>query len=135
MKYLYKTVNGITEIEVDERYHEILVAMDAEEEASNSRYIRPRHDRRRTVSLDGMDHEGEMFDDGTDILGGLVRSEMSGRLRTALAELTPAQQALVLRVYVKNERIIDIARENGVSAPAVRNRLRKIHEKLKKYLR
>ena len=135
MKYLYKSENGNVEIEVDERYHEILMEMDREEERSNSKHERPRHDRARTVSLDDADYQGEWFDAGVDILGDLVRSDMSGRLRAALAGLTPEQQGLVVRVYVNNEKISDIAREDGVSYEAVQNRLKKIIAKLKKYLK
>ena len=135
MKYLYKSENGNVEIEVDERYHEILMEMDREEERSNSKHERPRHDRARTVSLDDMDYQGEWFDAGIDILGDLVRSDMSDRLRAAVAELSPEQWALVVRVYVNNEKISDIAREDGVSYEAVQNRLKKIIAKLKKYLK
>jgi len=134
MRYEYKTMVGNIEIEVDGQYYEILMEMDREEERSNSKHERPRHDRARTVSLDDMDYQGEWFDAGVDILGGLVRSDMSGRLRAALAGLTAEQQGLVVRVYVNNEKIVDIARENRVTEGAIRDRLRKIYAKIKKYL-
>jgi predicted DNA-binding protein YlxM (UPF0122 family) len=52
-----------------------------------------------------------------------------------MEELTHEQRELVVRVYVNNEKIIDIAREDVVSAAAIRDRLKKIHSKIKKYLK
>jgi len=67
MKYEYRSVTGKYNIEVDERFNEIMMAMDTEEEISQSKYERPRHDRPRNISLDSVDYEGKWFDDGTDV--------------------------------------------------------------------
>ena len=133
MKYVYITVKGENEIEVDERFHDILFEMDTQEKRSNDKHARPRHDRPRNISLDNVDYEGEWFADGTDILGDLVRTESYERFRSALMKLTPGQRDLIDRVYVKNEKIIDIARESGISHAAIIDRLKRIREKIKKY--
>ena len=133
MKYVYITVKGENEIEVDERFHDILFEMDTQEQRSNDKHARPHHDRPRNISLDSVDYEGEWFDDGTDILGDLVRTESYERFRSALMKLTPGQRDLIDRVYVKNEKIIDIAQEAGVSHVAIQNRLNKIRAQLKKF--
>ena len=49
-------------------------------------------------------------------------------------QLTPEQRELVLKVYFKGMRIVDIARKEGVGESAVRDRIRRIHKKMKKYL-
>ena len=129
MKYEYKTATGRHEIEVDEQFYDILFAMDMEEKNSDRK-----HSRRRPISLERADYEGEWFSDGTDILGGLIHSESFERLRAALAELTPEQHALIERIYIKNEKITDIAQAIGVSHVAIIDRLKRIQKKLKKSL-
>jgi len=129
MKYQYKTATGNHEIEVDEQFYDALIALDAKEKNSDRK-----HSRRRPVSLESMDYEGQWFSDGTDILGDLIQTENYERLHTALAELTSDQQELIEWMYVKNEKIVDITRSIGVSHVAIINRLSRVHEKLKKLL-
>jgi len=129
LKYEYITTMGKTEIEVDEHFYEILTSLDNEEYNSNRK-----HSRRWPVSLECVDYEGEWFSDDTNLLGDLVQAENLIQLHEALLRLTSDQQKLIERIYYKNEANVDIAREDNVSEAAIRNRLKKIHNRLKKIL-
>lgn len=55
--------------------------------------------------------------------------------RLLLAQhLTPEEQELVQRIYLNGERPADLCREMGLKRSALSMRLRRIREKLKKYL-
>ena len=82
----------------------------------------------------GMDFEGEWFVSSEDTEGAALCQEDMGRLTQALKMLSPEQRELVLKVYFNGMRIVDIAREEGVGESAVRDRIRRIHKKMKKYL-
>ena len=129
MKYEYITATGKSQIEVDERFHDILLAMDREDYNSDRK-----HSRRYPLSLSNAVFDGDWMADRTDILGELIRSEAREHLHRALATLTPEQQTLVTQVYMRNEKIIDIARRDGVSEAAIRDRLKKIYSRLRKIL-
>jgi len=55
------------------------------------------------------------------------------RLGKAMNSLQPQQRALFEKVYVQRRTNVDIAAEEGVTEAAIRNRLKKINEKLKKF--
>ena len=63
----------------------------------------------------------------------VIDDEDKKRLYKAIAALTPDQQELVRRVYFNNERLADIAREQGVSRAALTNRMNRIIASLKKF--
>jgi RNA polymerase sigma-70 factor (ECF subfamily) len=129
MKYEYITRTGKTEIEVDKEFYDILISLDNEEYNLNRK-----HSRRWPVSLENADYEGEWFADGTDLLSDLIQTESNEQLHKALLQLTPDQQRLIERVYFKNEKIVRIAEEHSVSEAAIRDRLKKIYARLKKFL-
>ena len=56
------------------------------------------------------------------------------RLRQAMERLLPEQRELLIKVYYQNIKLNDLAKEYGVSFQAIQNRLKKIYEKLKKFL-
>ena len=130
MKYQYKTATGNHEIEVDEQFYDALIALDAKEKNSDRK-----HSRRRPVSLESMDYEGQLFSDGTDILGDLIQMENYERLHTALAGLTPNQQALIKQIYFQGIAPSEIARRDGVNNSAISMRLALAHKKLEKFLK
>ena len=129
MKYEYRSVTGKYYIEVDERFNEIMMEMKKEEENADRRY-----GHHNPVSLESADYEGEWFSDGTDILGDLIQAESDVHFRSAIMELTPDQQELIRRVYIKSDKIVDIAHSLGVSQPAISARLMTIKNKIKKSL-
>lgn len=129
MRVRYEFVNGEwSEIEVEDSLGELLVELDRQE------YNNDHRETRRHTSLDGMDYEGALFAAPDDPAAELVWKEDATRLWQAMEALSPSQQELVRRVYFKRERVVDIARAEGVSEAAIRNRLNKIYAKIKKLL-
>lgn len=129
MEIKYEFVTGeVLEIEVEDALGEVLLEFNRQEKNND------RRETRRHMSLDGMDFEGEWFVSSEDTEGAALCQEDMGRLTQALEMLSPEQRELVLKVYFKAMRIVDIAREEGVGESAVRDRIRRIHKKMKKYL-
>ena len=60
------------------------------------------------------------------------RMEKARKLKTAIETLTDLQQQTIHKKYYRNMSNVDIAAEEGVSEAAIRNRLKKIHENLRK---
>lgn len=54
-------------------------------------------------------------------------------LRKAMTSLHPRQLALFRKVYVERRTNTDIATEEGVTEAAIRNRIKKMHAKLRKF--
>ena len=126
MKITYEFVTGeVSEVEVDERLGGMLLDLDRQQ------YNNDKKETRRHVSLDGMDYEGELFASAEDTEGEAVRREDMARLYSAMEALSPSQRELVEKVYFEERKITDIAREEGVSHVAVRDRLERIYKKIK----
>lgn len=129
MEIRYEFVTGeVLRIEVEDALGEVLLDFDRQEKNND------RRETRRHMSLDGMDFEGELFQSEADTLGEAMGRVDTERLMEALDMLSASQKELLLKVYFKGMRIADIARAEGVSEAAVRNRLQKIYKKLKKIL-
>ena len=129
MKITYEFVTGeVSEVEVDERLGGMLLDFDRQQDNNDQK------ETRRHFSLDGMDYEGELFASAEDTEGEAERREDMARLHSAMEALSPAQRELVKKVYFEERKITDIAREEGVSEAAIRNRLKKIYSRLKKIL-
>ena len=126
MKITYEFVTGeVSEVEVDERLGGMLLDLDRQQENND------RKETRRHFSLDGMDYEGEIFASAEDTEREAVRREEMARLYSAMEALSPSQRELVKKVYFEERKITDIAREEGVSHVAVRDRLERIYKKIK----
>lgn len=129
MKIRYEFANGeVSEIEVEENLGEVLVDFDRQE------YNNDHKETRRHVSLNGMDYEGEIFASSADTAEEALAREDLSRLLRAMDALSPSQRELVRKVYFENEKIVDIACEQGVDKSAISHRLERIYRKLKKYL-
>ncbi|NBI92873.1 sigma-70 family RNA polymerase sigma factor [Lachnospiraceae bacterium] len=129
MKIIYEFVTGeVSEVEVDERLGGMLLDLDRQQ------YNNDHKETRRHVSLNGMDYEGELFVSAEDTEREAERREDMARLYSAMEILSPSQRELVKKVYFEKRKITDIAREEGVSEAAIRNRLKKIYSRLKKFL-
>ena len=130
--------NGVTEADI-----ELLHSMDDEEFNEQRRY-----DYRITANLHGF-YEGEedisddrnkyLIDDAPNPEEFLLDKEADDEYRSALNKLSeamncllPQQRDLFKKAYLDKRTNTDIAKEKGVSEAAIRNRLRKMHEKLKK---
>ena len=126
MKISYEFVTGeISEIEVDEHLGGMLLDFDRQQ------YNNDHKETRRHVSLDGMDYEGELFVSAEDTEGEAERREDMARLFSAMEALSPAQRELVEKVYFEEQKIADIARQEGVSHTAIYDRLERIYKKIK----
>ena len=126
MKITYEFVTGeVSEVEVDERLGGMLLDLDRQQENNDQK------ETRRHVSLDGMDYEGELFASAEDTEREAVHREDMARLYSAMEALSPSQRELVEKVYFEERKITDIAREEGVSHVAVRDRLERIYKKIK----
>lgn len=130
--------NGVTEADI-----ELLHSMDDAEIDEQRRY-----DYRVTANLHGF-YEGEedisddrnkyLADDAPNPEEFCLAKEADkeyqstlGKLSEAMNYLLPQQIELFKKVYLDKRTYTDIAKEEGVSEAAIRNRLKKMHEKLKK---
>ena len=126
MKITYEFVTGeVSGVEVDEHLGGMLLDLDRQQDNNDQK------ETRRHVSLDSMDYEGELFASAEDTEGEAVRREDMARLYSAMEALSPSQRELVKKVYFEERKITDIAREEGVSHVAVRDRLERIYKKIK----
>lgn len=129
MKIRYEFTNGeISEIEVDESLGELLVELDRQA------YNNDHKETRRHTSLDGMEYEGALFAAPDDPAAEVLRREDAARLLRAMEALTPAQRELVLKVHFEGRSYASIAREEKVDESAIRDRIRRIHKKMKNFL-
>ena len=129
MEIKYEFVTGeVLAIEVEDELGEVILELDRQERNND------RRESRRHMSLDGMDFEGETFRAEADTPREAMGRVDTERLMEALDMLSLSQRELLLKGYFKGGRIVDIAREQGVGESAIRDRIRRIHKKLKKYL-
>ncbi len=126
MKITYEFVTGeVSGVEVDERLGGMLLDLDRQQENNDQK------ETRRHFSLNGMDYEGELFASAEDTERAVEHREDVARLYFAMEALSPSQRELVKKVYFEERKITDIAREEGVSHVAVRDRLERIYKKIK----
>ena len=150
INYIYYTSEGtkivITpgENDVTEADIELLHTMDDTEVDEQRRY-----DYRVPAHLDAYkDGESEAADDRNKYLADdsvnpealyITNEEEQehqaylDKLTAAMECLLPQQKELFKKVYLDKRSNTDIAAEEGVTEAAIRNRLKKIQEKLKKY--
>jgi RNA polymerase sigma factor (sigma-70 family) len=131
--------NGVTEADI-----ELLHVMD-DAEVDEQR----RHDYRVSAHLDGYrdeededagDRNGYLADNSANPEATLISrkdeeayEEKLLQLGEAMESLLPQQRVLFEKVYVKRRTNTDIAAEEGVTEAAIRNRLKKMHDKLRKF--
>ena len=132
--------DGVTEADI-----ELLHTMDDEEVDEQRRY-----NYRVTTHLDAY-HDGEeeaandrnkyLADDAGNPEHLIVEAEnevehqdMLDKLKKAMECLLPQQKDLFNKVYLERRSNTDIAAEEGVTEAAIRNRLKKLHERLRKNL-
>lgn len=130
---------GVTEVDI-----ELLHSIDDSEVDEKRRY-----DYRVTAHIDAY-HDGEseaandrnkyLADDRSNPEGLYITTEEEqdhqaylDKLAEAMECLLPQQKELFKKVYLDKRANTDIAAEEGVTEAAIRNRLKKMQEKLKKY--
>lgn len=127
MKIKYEFANETIEIEVEEEWADIVIDLDRQEYNVNHK------ETRRHCSLEAYNLDDALLPSDENVERDVIADEDKKRLYKAIAALTPDQQELVRRVYFNNERLADIAREQGVSRAALTNRMNRIIASLKKF--
>ncbi|MBC2723228.1 MAG: sigma-70 family RNA polymerase sigma factor, partial [Desulfosporosinus sp.] len=61
--------------------------------------------------------------------------ETNESLHNALIRLLPQQQELIKKVFIEGRSMASIAREEGVTAKAIQDRVNKIKRRLKKIIK
>jgi RNA polymerase sigma factor (sigma-70 family) len=79
-----------------------------------------------------MDEGWDRFEDEVDDLAEIAEMEAQ-RLRIAMDQLSPDEQALLLMKYQDDVSIKEIAALNGLTESAVKMRLKRLREKLRRY--
>lgn len=128
MKIRYQFATETVEVEVSEELGNIIVDLDRQE------YNNHHKETRRHCSLDAFNLDDALFPSEEDIEAEVVAKDQYNRLYAAIALLEPQQKELVRQVFFEDRKIVDIAAEEGVSEAAIRNRLKKITQRLKKIL-
>lgn len=129
--------SGVSEIDI-----EILHSLDDEEVNENRRY-----EYRVTTHLDAYDDGGSFIEDSNKYMRDndsnpillLVEKEDKlehenrlDKLKHGIKSLLPNQQELFKKKFIENRTNTDIALEENVTEAAIRNRLKKIKNKLGK---
>ena len=128
MKIRYQFATETVEVEVSEELGNIIVDLDRQE------YNNHHKETRRHCSLDAFNLDDTLFPSEENIEAEVAAKDQYNRLYAAIALLEPQQKELVRQVFFEDRKIVDIAAEEGVSEAAVRNRLKKITQRLKKIL-
>ena len=125
-------VNGtMVEIEVEDDFASKYNELDHESKKAAERHRW--HKRKHLLRLDVIDEDAEILEDGSeDIEEKVIKNEEYAALHKALKTLLPQQQDIIKKIYFEGKSKIEVARELGITDAAVRNRLRKIFEKIKK---
>lgn len=129
MKKISYEVNGTrVEVEVTDEFAALYEQMDEEEKRVN------RKETRRHQSLETLVEGGfQIADPDSDIEETLIKQHDIDQLHRALAFLTDDQKWLVEQVFYYGRKQSEIAAELGIDATSIRDRLRAIYKKVKKF--
>ena len=126
MKISYKFANESIEIDVAEKWGDIVIELNRLEYNANHA------ETRRHTPLSRFTYEDrKYFDDGTDLLADLIDSEVVSR---AMSQLTDRQQYLIRKVYLEGWKFTEIAASEGVDESAIRHAVNRAKSRLKKVL-
>lgn len=128
IKYVF--ADGTTsEIEVSAELYALHLQLVQEEKRNHWR------ETRRHISLNYLLENGVDFaDTAADPFAAAVLREDEERLKQAISELLPEQQALLRKVYFEYIPQTEIAANEGVTKKAINNRLSRILQRLQKFL-
>lgn len=135
MKIHYEFVTGEKlELEVDDSIGEIVIEMEVIQSRRN------RTETRRHNSLEFMQEQRprsnpkQFVDEKVDIEQFIVDSDERERLHYAISQLEYRDAQIVRQYYFENRTMEDIGKKMGISAMAVSKRLKKIPDKIKKFM-
>lgn len=135
MKIKYEFVTGEKlEIDVEDSIGEIVVEMEVLQSRRN------RTETRRHNSLESMQEQRpgrnpwQFIDEKADIEQYIVDSDERERLHLAIGRLEEKDALIVHKYYFENMTMSEVGNELGISAMAISKRLKKIPEKIKKFM-
>lgn len=127
MKIRYEFATGeVSEIEVSEELGRVI------EEMTHQAALRDRAETRRHVSLDKLLEAGLPLADDNCVETLAERAIDHAALLHAMEQLLPQQKELLLKVYFEGRSYADVARDEGVDRSAIRKRMLRIFEKIRK---
>lgn len=126
----YRFADGTTsEIEVTDKFYALYAELVQQEKCNHWRETR-RHTSLNHLMENGIDFESP----AADPLSVLLRSENEKRIHRAINQLSDKQKDLAEKVFFKGMTLTAIAKEKGVSQPAITQQLATVLKKLKKLL-
>ncbi|GLC79295.1 sigma-70 family RNA polymerase sigma factor [Lacrimispora brassicae] len=135
MKIKYEFVTGEKlEIEVEDSIGEVVVEMEIMQSRRN------RTETRRHNSLESMQEQRpgrnprQFIDKKADIEQHIVDSDERERLHLAIGRLEERDALIVYKYYFENMTMTEISNELGISVMAISKRLKKIPDKIKKFM-
>ena len=127
MKIRYEFATGeVSEIEVSEELGRVI------EEMTHQAALRDRAETRRHVSLDKLLEAGLPLADDNCVETLAERAIDHAALLHAMEQLLPQQKELLLKVYFEGRSYADVARDEGVDRSAIRKKMLRIFEKIRK---
>lgn len=126
----YRFADGTTsEIEVADEFYTLYAELVQQEKRNHWK------ETRRHISLDYLNENGIDFESpAADPLSALIQQEDEKQIHRAMAMLSDKQKDLAEKVFFKGMTLTAIAKEKGVSQPAITQQLATILKKLKKLL-
>lgn len=130
MKIKYEFATGeIVNIEVPDSIGEVSIELD------RAIYNSDHRETRRHNSVENLQEQGiQLIDPKADVISLIEKLDMTETVRSALVELLPQQKELIYKVFIEGKTMASIAREEGVSAKAIQDRVNKIKNRLKKII-
>ena len=135
MKIQYEFVTGEKlELEVDDSIGDIVIEMEVLQSRKN------RAETRRHNSLECLQEQQpgsnpkQFVDEKVDIEQFIIDLDERERLHQAIRKLEYRDSWIVSLYYFENRTMEEIGREMGISAMAVSKRLKKIPDKIKKFM-
>ncbi len=127
MKIRYEFATGeVSEIEVSEELGRVI------EEMTHQAALRDRAETRRHVSLNKLLEAGVPMADDICVETLAERAIDRAALVRAIEQLVPQQKELLLKVYFEGFSYADVARDEDVDRSAIRKRMLRIFEKIRK---
>lgn len=125
----YYFADGTTsEIEVSDEFYTLYAELLQQEKRNHWK------ETRRHISLNYLTDNGIDFESpAADPLSVLLQSEDEKQVHKAMAALSDKQRELLEKVFFKGMTLTAVAKEKGVSQPAITQQLATVLKKLKKF--
>lgn len=138
-KISYKIDGKTIELEVDDKFAKEYAKIDAESKRNDWKFAW--RQRKLDCSLNSiMDNGYDIPDDSCELCeeendDANTHQKTNISVEEIMGVLEPQQQWLVEQLYILGRTQEDVASELGISDAAIRNRVKKIRKKLKKFMK